>query len=238
MRFGAAVAVVVAGLIAVGCGGGDEDRVVVFAASSLTDAFGELETAFESAHDGVDVVISYGGSSTLATQIDQGAPADVFAAADTETARRVASPGDLQVFATNSLVIVVEPGNPLGVESLADLARDDLLVVLAAPEVPAGRYAAVALASAGVEPAVDSYERSVRAVAGKIALGEADVGIVYLSDAAALGNEVAVVPIEVDIEATYPIVALNDSGPAHDFVAFVLGDEGRDVLDDAGFGVP
>lgn len=238
MRFGAAAAVVLAGMVS-GCGG-DDTEVVVFAASSLTDAFADLERAFEDRHADVDVVVSYGGSSTLATQIDQGAPADVFAAADRASAERVARAADLETFATNSLVLAVEPGNPRGVEGLSDLARDELVVVLAAPEVPVGAYSAEMLNRAGVEPSVDSYEQNVRAVLGKVSLGEADLGVVYVTDVLSAEGDVdgVAIPDGQNVVASYPIAALTDDPAAQDLVEFVLGDEGRDVLTDAGFGVP
>ena len=238
MRFRAAVAAVLVGVLA-GCGS-DDGEVVVFAASSLTDVFADLESAFEAGHPGAEVVVSYGGSSTLATQIDQGAPADVFAAADADTARRVATDDDLEPFATNTLTLVVEPDNPLGVAGLTDLARDDLVIVLAAPEVPVGAYAAEMLERAGIEPSVDSYEQNVRAVVGKVALGEADLGVVYVTDVLAADGSVDAISIPADqnVIAVYPIVALTDHPAPHDFVDFVLSDEGREVLTSAGFGTP
>lgn len=224
--------------------GKDEDRVVVLAASSLNDAFGVVEAGYESAHPGVDVVVSFGGSSSLAAQVEQGAPADVFASADLATMDRLAADTsdtaelDLEptVFARNRLVIAVAPGNPVGIRGLADLARDDVIVVLAAPEVPAGAYAAQVLAAAGlnVEPA--SFEQNVRSVASKVALGEADAGIVYVTDVASRADRLESVSIPTELVAEYPIVALTARGA--DFVDFVTGPAGRSALLDAGFEVP
>lgn len=232
------VAVVLAASVSA-CGGADDDRLVVFAASSLTDVFDELEVAFEAANPGVDVVISYGGSSSLAAQIDQGAPADVFAAADEVTMALVAgeAAGEPVAFARNRLAIAVEPGNPARVGSLADLARDDLVIVVAAPEVPAGGYAREVATEAGVDLAPDSLEQSVRAVASKVALGEADAGIVYRTDIAA-DDRLDEVPIDTDVAAVYPIVALGADAIARSFVELVTGDVGRAALTAAGFEAP
>jgi molybdate transport system substrate-binding protein len=236
---GVALAVLVPAVA--GCGGGERGRLVVFAASSLTDVFSELETVFEADHPDVDVVLNFGGSSSLATQIEQGAPADVFAAADEATmARAVAAfdPAPVPVtFAGNRLAIAVRPGNPMGITGLDDLARPELVVVLAAPEVPAGAYAAAELAAAGVVPEPDSYEQSVRSVAAKVALGEADVGIVYRTDVVA-DADLEEVSSDTGVAAVYPIVAITDTDAAVEFVRLVTGPTGRQALHDAGFVLP
>lgn len=212
--------------------------MTVLAASSLTEAFEAVEEAYEDEHPDVDVVISFGGSSSLAAQIEQGVPADVFAAADRITMDRVAGrAADPPVLvARNQLVIAVARGNPERVSGLADLARDDLVVVLAAPEVPAGNYAAEALAAAGVSVDPASLEQNVRAVAAKVALGEADAGIVYATDVAARRDRLDAIPIGGSPPVEYPIVALTDDGRS--FVAFAAGPVGRDALAEAGFEVP
>jgi molybdate transport system substrate-binding protein len=224
----------------VACGG--DERLVVFAASSLTDAFGQIEVEFETVHPTIDVVVSFDGSSALAGQIGQGAPADVFASADRENMERASDDADgtPQIFARNRLVLAVEPGNPHGVTGLADLGRDDLVVILAAPEVPAGAYAAAALARAGVTAAPASLEQNVRAVAAKIALGEADVGVVYTTDLAANEGRVegVSIPEAANVVAEYPIVVVDEGDAAADFVEFVLGEAGRGILVDHGFEVP
>jgi len=229
---------------AVGCSADDDQQIVVSAASSLTDAFDEIETEFEAEYPNLDVVISYGGSSSLVAQLVAGAPVDVLATADEATMENAVERGGVsgtpEGFASNSLVIAVEAGNPLGIRGLDDLSGDDLTVVLAAPEVPAGAYAAEVFERAGVEPTVASYEQSVRAVAAKIALGEADAGVVYLTDALAAENvDVVDIPTALNVRAVYPIAAVGGhGGPADDFTAFVLGDRGRVVLAEHGFGGP
>jgi molybdate transport system substrate-binding protein len=225
-----------------GCGGSSDERLIVFAASSLTDVFDQVERQFEAAHPGVDVIVNYGGSSSLAGQIEQGAPADVFAAADLNTMERVRdeADGDPTVFAHNRLAIAVEPGNPLGISGLASLADGGLLVVVADSEVPAGAYAAEALQLAGVTVEPVSYESNVRAVAAKVALGEADAGIVYRTDIVADDARLdeVVIPDAYNVIADYPIVVVREGEAAQSFVAFTLDGTGRDALADAGFELP
>lgn len=232
-----------ASLVCSACGSGDgEQQLLVFAASSLTDVFDRLAGEFELIHPDIDVVVSYGGSSSLAGQIEQGAPTDLFASADGSTMARVVDEADGEpvVFARNRLAIAVEPGNPEGIMGLADLAADDLIVVMADANVPAGAYAAELLEGAGVEVDVASFESSVRAVAAKVALGEADAGIVYRTDIAANPGRLEQVPIPdgENVIAGYPIVVVRDGRPARQFVDFVLGDAGRSALVDAGFELP
>lgn len=222
--------------------GGEDDRLVVLAASSLAEAFDVIEAEFEAAHDGVDVVIGFDGSSRLAAQIEQGAPVDVFASADGATMARVRDRAAEEpvVFARNVVVIAVEAGNPLGIDDLADLADRDLTVVLAAPEVPAGAYSRRALELAGVEVLPDSYEQSVRAVASKVAIGEADAGLVYRTDVAANADRLDAVAIDDDalVRADYPIAAMSDDPLARAFVELVLGAAGQRVLTEHGFESP
>ena len=231
---------------AAGSGSGLSGALTVYAAASLAAAFDELSTMFEERHPSVDVrPIAYDGSSTLATQLIEGAPADVFAAADERSMTRVVDEGlavDPRVFATNTLVLVVPAGNPAGIRGLDDLADPAATVVLCAAEVPCGAASATLLSNAGVEASVDSYEQNVTAVLTKVAAGEADAGLVYVTDASTTR---AVDAIEVDagedVVNRYPIVALKDAAnprAADAFVRFVLGDEGRRVLSDLGFGAP
>lgn len=229
----------------VGCGGGAERRVDVFAASSLADVFAVVERALEAEHDDLDVVVSTAGSSTLAAQIEGGAPADVFAAADLRTMQRVVDAGLVPrgpfAFARNRLTIAVEPGNPLGIAGPADLARDDVTLVLAAPDVPVGRYAARTLELAGVAVEPASYEQSVSSVASKVALGEADAGIVYVTDVLARTADLDAVeiPAEHQIDIVYPIAVLADADDAASLVVdAVLGEIGRGALGAAGFELP
>jgi molybdate transport system substrate-binding protein len=227
-------------------GASTNDTLTVFAASSLTGAFEQLGTAFEAANPGVDVVFSFGASSELAAQIGQGAPADVVALADNTTMDTLVNNGDANgqptVFAANSAEIIVEPGNPKQVSTVADLARDDLTVVLCAPEVPCGRYATSVLDKAGVTLTPASLEQNVKGVVAKVTLGEADAGIVYRTDVIAAGAKAdgVAIPVDVNVRATYPIVQVADStNPlGQSFIDFVLGDAGRTVLTAAGFGSP
>jgi molybdate transport system substrate-binding protein len=218
--------------------------VTVFAAASLDDVFETLATRFEARHPGTTVDLQFGGSSGLAAQIVEGAPADVFAAASTETMQRVVDAGlatGPTTFATNTLQIAVPPGNPGGVDGLADLADPALTVALCAPEVPCGAAAAAVLTAAGVTPSVDTLEQDVKAVLTKVELDEADAGLVYRTDVLVAGAKVEGVDIPLADEATtaYPVAALDGAPPeAAEFVAFVLSDEGSSVLEEAGFGAP
>jgi molybdate transport system substrate-binding protein len=227
----------VAILLATACGTpGDPDDVVVFAASSLTDAFTEIAHIYEDGHAPATVILNFAGSQQLAEQILRGAPADVFASASAGHMRRAVN-GDGQPFARNRLTIAVERGNPLGIDELADLAADGVKVVLPATEVPAGAYAAEALRKASVRLAPVSLETDVRGVLSKVALGEADAGLVYVSDVAANDGVDAVdIPAQHNVVATYPIAALTDAGRT--FVDLVLSDVGQQVLRRHGFVAP
>ncbi len=233
------VASMMAATLTAACSSGGDERVVVFAASSLTDVFDQIELEYEAAHPGVDVVMSYGGSSALVAQLVDGAPADVLATADTETMERASTAtgsGEPIVFARNSMVIAVERGNPFGVDSIVDLA-DVPIVVLAGVEVPAGAYARQVLACAGVDLDVASYEQNVRAAAAKVALGEADASIVYRTDIGDGRLETVEVEPACNVVADYPIVAVSDRQQAQQFVEFVLADAAATLVD-AGFEVP
>jgi molybdate transport system substrate-binding protein len=217
-------------------------ELTVFAAASLTDAFEDIGARFEQANPDVDVAFNFESSSTLATQITEGAPADVFASASQATMDTVDEAGlvvgDRTDFAGNSLQIAVEPGNPKGIDGLEDLAQPDLTVVLAAEEVPAGEYARQALDEQGIEVEPASLETDVRAVLSRVALGEADAGIVYVTDIMAAGDDVAGIdiPEEDNVIATYPIAVVGDAGaPAQDFVDFVLSERGQEILTGYGF---
>ncbi len=226
---------------------GAAGHITVFAAASLTDVFGDLGDAFEAAHPGATVDLSFGPSSGLVTQVTEGAPADVVATASRATMDDLveadALDGDPQPFATNALELAVPPGNPGEVDDLSDLADDDLVVALCAEEVPCGSFAREALDRAGVEPSVDSDEQDVRALLTKVEADEVDVGIVYATDVVAAGDGVEgiAIPAEQNVEATYPIAVPGQAGDvqtARAFIDFVLSDDGQDVLADAGFGPP
>jgi molybdate transport system substrate-binding protein len=244
----ALVLLLVLGLLVAGCGGGgrptgrasEPGELKVFAAASLTAAFGELGRRYTAAN-GTKVTFNFAGSQALATQLRQGAPADVFASADLANMDRVkdlvAPP---QHFASNLLQIVVERGNPMGVKGLEDLAGKDLKVVLAAEEVPAGRYARQVLDQAGVDVRPVSLEDSVKAVVTKVSLGEADAGIVYVTDVTAGGDRVegVQIPKGQNLTATYPIATVTASRrqtQAQAFVDLVRSAEGQQVLRQHGF---
>ena len=228
--------------------------LTVLAASSLTDAFTELEREFEAANPGVDVVVSTAGSQTLRVQIEQGAPADAFASANAAHMEAVVSAGlvrDSEVFADNELVLVVPRGNPAGLASLEQLPRAER-VVLGAPEVPVGSYARTMLDHAEgrygagfrarVEDRVVSLEANVRLVLAKVELSEADAAIVYRSDAAsARAVEVIELPDDVNVRAQYHGGVLTAAAApelAERFLAHLRSPAGRAVLERHGFGSP
>ena len=223
-----------------------EGDITVFAAASLTDAFDEVGTAFEDANPDVNVEFNYGPSSGLREQIVAGAPADVFASANTSNMDQIVEAGaadDPQDFATNLLEIVVPAGNSAGVTGLADFANTDLLIGLCAEEVPCGDFGREALANAEVTPSIDSNEPDVRALLTKIEAGELDAGIVYVTDVRVAGDAVEGIEIPADdnVTATYPLAALTDAGNAEvadAFVEFVLSDDGQEILASYGFDSP
>jgi molybdate transport system substrate-binding protein len=242
----------VAAIALAACGDGDDDsggssggtssgEIKVFAAASLTAAFTKIGEQFTAANGGTKVTFNFAGSQALATQIQQSAPADVFASADIPNMDKVKDlVGTPQNFASNQLQIVVEKGNPKGVEGLDDLANADLKVVLAAPEVPAGKYAAEALGKAGVTVKPVSAEDNVKAVVTKVSLGEADAGIVYVTDVTAGGDKVEGVdiPEQLNVRATYPIATVKASqarDQAQAFMDLALSAEGQQVLKEHGF---
>jgi molybdate transport system substrate-binding protein len=244
------VGVTTAALLLAACGNsgnGASSQVLVSAAASLTEAFAEIEVAFEASHPEIDVVLNTGGSSALREQILAGAPADVFASANTSNMDLIADAGDVEgesaIFARNRLKIAVPFGNPGGVSGLADFARDELLIGLCAAAVPCGDYGRQALQNAGVDPSVDTEEPNVRALLTKIEVGELDAGIVYETDVVSTDGGVAgvVIPDDDNVLAGYPIAVLTEAPNAHgaaDFVAFVLSDDGRAILVDHGFVLP
>jgi molybdate transport system substrate-binding protein len=255
----ASAALAALSLLLAGCGGdrgdggggsdgaGGSTTLTVYAASSLTDAFTTIGKDFERAHDGVHVELSFGGSADLVAQLQQGAPADVFAAADTANMQKLTDEGlqagEPEEFATNILEIAVPPDNPAGVRGLPDLAKDGVKVVVCAPEVPCGAAAQRVEQDAGVTLHPVSEEQAVTDVLGKVTSGEADAGLVYVTDVRGAGGAVKGIPFPEARNAvnTYPIVALKDSDHAElaqQLVDFVLGDQGRSVLADAGFGKP
>jgi molybdate transport system substrate-binding protein len=229
-------------MMASACGAGSDRTITVFAASSLTDAFEKIELDFEASNPDTDVVVSFGGSSSLVAQLREGAPAHVLAVADAESMRSALAngsiDGDAVAFATNSLAIAVAPGNPSRVRELADLEAAELFVVLAAPEVPAGRYANELLSLADVQVRPVSYEQSVRSVLTKVVLGEADAGLVYRTDAAGR-TDVELIELDANVIAGYEIAAtLSSDAGAQKFIDFVRSSPGQAILADLGFGPP
>jgi molybdate transport system substrate-binding protein len=223
-RYAAALLLVVA---TSACGGSDSaTKVTVFAAASLTKAFGEEAAAYEKEHDGTDVVLSFAGSQSLVAPIQQGAPADVLATADEATMATVKDEvrDVADVFAHNQLAIVTAPGNPLHLTSLKDLELSGLKVVLAGETVPVGKAARRALDEAGLTVHPVSLEDSVTGVVGKVRLGEADAGIAYVTD---LGDGVDGTPI-AGTTTNLCIAPLTERGEG--FVEFVQSAEGRAIL--------
>lgn len=225
-------------------GGAARQEVVVFAASSLTEVLTGLAGQYERAHPGVDVVLSFGASSSLAQQVVSGAPADLFAAASPATMQVVLdagqAQGEPQTIARNRLQIAVPPGNPGRVRGLADLARPELDVALCAAQVPCGAAAVEVFRAAGLTPAADTLEQDVRAVLAKVRLREVDAGLVYVTDVRAAGRDVEGVPFAEAATAVsdYPAVVLRGgetAGAAEDLLDLLTSREGRVALTAAGF---
>lgn len=221
---------------------GDTGMVTVFAASSLTGAFEEIGERFESDNPGATVRFNFLASSDLAAQIEQGAPASVFASADEANMTRVRDSGlltrDPAVFARNRLEIIVPAGNPQNVSGLEDFEGPSLVISLCNEDCPAGKYAREAFDNAAVDVHADSLETEVKAVVTRVSLGEADAGIVYKTDIDAAGERVEGVRISSDdnVMATYPIAALKGApSEAQDFVELVTSGRGQSILGKFGF---
>lgn len=226
---------------------GPAGTVTVFAAASLKAALTEIAGKFEADNPGTDVKLSFAGSADLATQISQGAPADVFASADTRNMDKLGEQGLLQGeprdFATNTLAIVVPEGNPAGISGFKDLARSGVRVVACASQVPCGAATRTMEQETGTTLSPVSEESSVTDVLGKVTSGEADAGLVYVTDARSAGNKVEQVAFPEAAAAvnTYPVAAVKgarNKPAAEAFIKFVLGAEGQAELADAGFGQP
>lgn len=243
-----------AGPIAFPAGGGD---LTIFAASSLTDAFTEMEATLEAANPGLQITLNFAGSAALVTQLSEGAPADVVALASEGQMKSAAAAGVIEgtasVFARNRLAIVVPSDNPAGIETAAGLTKDGVKLVLAAAEVPAGQYARESICLMATDPAtygedfaeragatIVSEEDNVKAVLAKVRLGEADAGIVYVTDVTAqVVDEVRIIeiPDAVNVAASYPVAAVagGQTELAAAFIGYVLGEEGQAVLVRHGF---
>jgi molybdate transport system substrate-binding protein len=221
--------------------------ITVFAAASLTDSFNAVGDAFTAANPDAKATFSYDASSALVQQITQGAPADLFASADTANMDKLTAASlngtEPVVFTTNLLQIIVAPANPKGITGVADLAKPDLKVVLCAPEVPCGKYAKQILDTAGVAVTPVSLEQNVKGVVTKVTAGEADAGIVYVTDVTAAGSkaEGVDIPADINVVAQYPIASVKTStNPEVDdaFIDFLLGSDGQAIMAKYGFGSP
>lgn len=258
----AAVALVAAVTLVAGCSDDDSGStatssttassavtgdVTVFAAASLNKTFTEIGKQFEAEYPGTAVKFNFAGSSDLATQIIQGAPADVFASANPANMAKVADAGEVAGepanFASNTLTIVTAPGNPKGITSFADLTKPGVTLVVCADQVPCGAATKTVEEKTGVTLAPVSEESQVTDVLGKVTSGQADAGLVYVTDAKGAGDKVTQVDFPESAEAVnvYPIAVLSgsqNSEAAKEFVEMVTGSEGRKVLAEAGFAGP
>ena len=230
----------------VGCGGGAtgggsaNDHPTVFAASSLTEVFPQIDPA---------ATYNFAGSDDLATQITEGAPADVFAAASTKYPDQLYEDGLVdkpEVFATNRLVLIIPKDNPAGIRSVDDLRDPDVKLVIGAEGVPIGDYTRTVLENMGATDVLDqvvSEEDDVKGVVGKVSLGEADAGFVYVTDVRPVKDKVTAIelPAKAQAEVQYEIAVVKDAphhDAAHEFIEQVLGEEGQAQLQAAGFGPP
>ena len=241
-------------LAVAGCGGGttttsesDDTTLTVLGAASLTETFTELERIYEEGHAGVDVRLAFDSSATLAGQVIEGAPADVLATADARTMATVAdadaTAAQPQLFATNTMVLVVPAGNPAGMETFADLDQDGVSYLTCAESAPCGALARSLLDLNQVEAPPKSFEIDVKAVLTKVELDEADAGLVYATDAASAGDTVDTIAIPGSSEAvnSYLVAPLRQSehlDAAGAWVELLLSKKGQDVLREAGFGAP
>lgn len=230
-------------LVAGACGGDDDESgelgsLTVFAAASLTEVFQEIAP---------DTTFNFAGSDELATQIREGAPADVYAAASPRYPNELVQDGLLeepQIFAANRLVIVVPADNPAGIDSADDLSAEGVKLVIGAEGVPVGDYTRTVLETMGATDVLDnvvSNEEDVKGVLGKVVSGDADAGFVYFTDAKAAADDVLAIELPAQALAQYPIGIVAETGnreAAEAFVALVLGEKGRQALEDAGFGLP
>jgi molybdate transport system substrate-binding protein len=222
-------------------------KIIVFGAASLKKSFTEIGERFKTDNPGSSVEFSFAGSSDLVTQLTQGAQADVFASADTANMDKAAQgdllAGDPVNFASNTLTIAVAPGNPKNITSFQDLTKPGLNVVVCAPQVPCGSATLKVEQATGVKLAPVSEESSVTDVLNKVTTGQADAGLVYVTDVMGAGDKVTSVPFPESSGAvnTYPIAVLKGSKNAElarKFVDLVTGEAGQKILDAAGFGKP
>ena len=230
--------------------------LIVYAAASLTGAFGDIAKAFQAAHPGVTVKFNFAGSQVLRTQIEQGAPADVFASADHKNmdplaTENLAASGAAQDFATNLLTVILPPKNPANIKTLQDLVKPGIKIVLEDASVPAGNYTRQILTNMSKDPTygtdfstkvlanVVSNETDVKQVVAKVDQGEADAGVVYVTDALAAPDLISIsIPANYNVIAHYPIAALEKSSNpnlAAAFVAYILSADGQAIMKKWGF---
>ena len=256
------VAVVALALVAAACGSSSKSSasstsappttaasklsgdLTVFGAASLTKAFGDLKTALATSDPNLKLAYNFAGSQALVQQIQNGAPADVFASADTKNMQKLVDANLVEAptnFAGNKLMIGVAPGNPKNIKTLADTEKSGVTLVLADKSVPAGNYARQAYAKAGLPaPKPVSNELDVKSTLAKVESGDADAAVVYVTDVKAAGDKVegVEIPDNQNIPASYPIAvvkATKDPQAAHAFVDEVVSGQGRQALQKAGF---
>ena len=219
----------------------------MFAASSLTEAFTAIGEAFVDENPATNVRFNFAGSGDLVSQIMQGAPADVFASADDSNMSTLTDAGENAgapvVIARNTYAIIVETGNPTGITGLDDLGNRDLIVVLCADTVPCGKGAATILGNAGVAVIPRSFEEKVKGVVTKVTTGEADAGIVFVTDVNAAGDTAdgVAIPADVNVITNYPVVVTKqapNAATAQAFIDFVASDAGSAILASFGFLAP
>lgn len=246
-RLASLVMVPTFGLVFAGCASSDDTTTSlrIAATSSLTEVFNDIGEQFMLANPDITIAFNFASSSDLALQISQGLPADVFASADVKNMAKVTDAGLLHgqpvAFATNSLEIVVEQGNPLRIDSLTQLASPGLLFVTCPNEVPIGGYTAEVLRNAGVTVAPASLEENVKGILTKVALGEADAGIVYRTDILAAGSSVTGVPIadNVNVTTKYLVGSLRDlqnQDASQRFIIYLNSEQGKKIFSQFGFG--
>ena len=224
-----------------GCSSSESGTTTVLAAASLTDVFTQLGAEFEKANPGERVEFSFGSSSTLAVQIAEGSPADVFASADEKSVGLLGEEGKGRpstIFATNHLQIAVPSGNPGKVKDLSDFADSSLRIAYCAEQAPCGKAALKVFKAGGVTPEPDSLEPDVRATLTKVTAGEVDAALVYRTDVMAAADKVEGIDFtQADAaKSSYPIVDLQSQKEPNAFVAYVLSPPGQAALSEAGFG--
>ncbi|MSY19405.1 MAG: molybdate ABC transporter substrate-binding protein [Actinobacteria bacterium] len=245
--------VAILGPLVASCGGAPDGGakgsggIVVFAASSLTEAFTEVATAFNGVNPNAKVMFNFAGSGELVTQISQGAPADAFVSADDSNMKKLAAVGEVAgdpvVIAKNTFQIIVENGNPQGITGLLDLANPELVVVLCAETVPCGTGAATILKNSNVTVTPKSLEDKVKGVVAKVTTGEADAGIVFVTDVKAAGDKASGVeiPTDVNVVTNYPMAVTKEAANAalaRVFIDFVSASQGQAILAKYGFLAP